>query len=220
MKGVPGELSQQLQRMADNMIELLSRRTGPHLYDTLGDVADEVRAARRTIGDASEHGGREIEKASEGRSPEHTEATPLEDNVHSPPRLIDRSIPGQRYYKQDSSNPRLHAEGKVLGSSLFVSLRTKLENGQRSTLLSGEEQFQAILKFFEGKFTSIAGNWQFGSNLAGLNELTAKGLPPEAAAARTWTGKQAARAGFERVEIVNVQGSPGKYTSAMVEFTQ
>ncbi|MFI6368330.1 hypothetical protein ACIBG0_37015 [Nocardia sp. NPDC050630] len=220
MKGVPGELLQQLQRMADDMIELLSRRTGTHLYDTLGDVADEVRAARRTIGDADEHDGREIEKASEGRSPEHAGATPLEDNVHSPPRLIDRSIPGQRYYKQDTANPRLHAEGKVLGSSLFVSLRTKLENGQRSTLLNGAEQFQTILKFFEGKFTSIVGNWQFGSNLAGLNELTGKGLSLEAAAARTWTGKQAAKAGFERVEIVNVEGSPGEYTSAMVEFTR
>ncbi len=220
MKGVPRELLQQLQRMRDDMIELLGRRAGPHLHDTLGDVADEVRTARRTIGDADEHGGREAEKANEGQSREHTGATPLEDNSHSAPRLIDRSIPGQRYYKQDTANPRLHAEGKVLGSSLFVSLRTKLENGQRSTLLSGEEQFQAILKFFEGKFTSIVGNWQFGSNLAGLNELTAKGLPLEAAAARTWTGKQAAKAGFERVEIVNVQGNPGEYTSAMVEFTR
>ncbi|MBF6208726.1 hypothetical protein [Nocardia sputi] len=220
MKGVHGELLHQLQRMADDMIELLSRRTGPHLHDTLGDVADEFRAARGTFGDADEHSARELEKASEGRSPEHTGAGPLEDNVHSPPRLIDRSIPGQRYYKQDTANPRLHAEGKILGSSLFVSLRTKMENGQRSTLLSGEEQFQAILKFFEGKFTSIVGNWQFGSNLAGLNELTAKGLSLEAAAARTWTGKQAAKAGFGRVEIVNVQGSPGEYTSAMVEFTQ
>ncbi|MEV0108680.1 hypothetical protein AB0H42_20400 [Nocardia sp. NPDC050799] len=220
MKGVPGELRQQLQRMADDMIELLSRRTGTHLHDTLGDVADEVRAARRTIGDASEHGAREIEKASEGRSPEHTGATPHEDNVHSPPRLIDRSIPGQRYYKQDTASPRLHAEGKVLGSSLFVSLRTELENGQRSTLLNGAEQFQTILKFFEGKFTSIVGNWQFGSNLAGLNELTGKGLSLEVAAAKTWTGKQAAKAGFERVEIVNVEGSPGEYTSAMVEFNR
>ncbi len=46
MTGAPGEeLLQQLKRMADDMVELLSRRTGPQLHDTLGEVADEVRTA-------------------------------------------------------------------------------------------------------------------------------------------------------------------------------
>jgi histidine triad (HIT) family protein len=55
MTGMPGEqLLQQLKRMADDMAELLSRRTGPHLHDTLGELAEEVRAARSTLVDAQE----------------------------------------------------------------------------------------------------------------------------------------------------------------------
>ncbi|MFE9328634.1 hypothetical protein ACIHDR_47650 [Nocardia sp. NPDC052278] len=222
MTGVPGEeLLQQLKRMAADMVELLSRRTGPHLHDTLGELAEEVRVARSRVIGADEHGGHEIEKAGEGLSPEHTGSTPHEESAPSPPRLIDRSIPGQRYYKQDTESPRLYSEGTVgPNGELYLTLRTQLENGQRSTLLRGAEQFQAILKYFEGDFTSILGNWQWGSNLARFNELTAQGFSPEAAAAKTWTGKQAANAGFRTIRVLNSQGDPGKYTTVQVEFTQ
>ncbi|WP_040835680.1 hypothetical protein [Nocardia brevicatena] len=47
-----------LQSMRDAMVRLLSRRAGPHLHDTLGDLAEEVRGVRRRIDDA-EHDGRE-----------------------------------------------------------------------------------------------------------------------------------------------------------------
>lgn len=63
MSGTGREL---LQRMLDNMVELLSRRTGPHLHDTLGDLAEEVRGARRSFDDA-EHDGREQIEGSERR---------------------------------------------------------------------------------------------------------------------------------------------------------
>lgn len=63
MTGVPGEeLLRQLKRMAEDMVELVSRRTGPHLHDTLGELAEEVRARRRRFGDADEHGRQLLER--------------------------------------------------------------------------------------------------------------------------------------------------------------
>ncbi|WP_221937969.1 hypothetical protein [Nocardia otitidiscaviarum] len=212
---------QQLRRIAADMVILLSRQTGPHLHGTLGELAEEVRAARSRIADAAERGGHEIEKASEGLSPDGAGPNPLEDSVPAPPLLIDRSIPGQRYYKQDPTSPRLYSEGTVgPGGELYMTIRTQLENGQRSELLKGAEQFRAIMKFFEGEFTSILGNWQWGSNLARFNELTARGLSSEVAAAQTWTGKQAASAGYRAVRLLNAQGDPGAYTTVEVEFTR
>jgi hypothetical protein len=51
-----------LQRMRDNMVEVLTHRASPHLHHTLGDLAEEVRGTRR-ISDA-EHDGRELVEAS------------------------------------------------------------------------------------------------------------------------------------------------------------
>jgi RHS repeat-associated protein len=141
--------------------------------------------------------------------------------VPAPPRLINLSTPGERYLVQDPASPRFYAEGTVSShGELSISIRTVLETGQRSTLLTGAEQFQNIVRFFRGQFTSIKGNWQFGSNLARFNELTAQGLSAEEAAARTWTGQQAAAAGFKTVKVQNLQGTPGKYTSVQVLFTE
>lgn len=153
----------------------------------------------------------------------------------SPPRLIDRSVPGERYYQQDSARPRhyitsegfyaepknFHAEGFVNPhGELCIEIETKLEDGQRSTVLRGAEQFQSILKYFDGKFTSIRGSWVYGTNLARFNKLTAQGMSPVDAAAGTWTGGQAAEAGFRTVRILNSIGSPGKYEFVEVLFTK
>ncbi|WP_040839899.1 hypothetical protein [Nocardia brevicatena] len=50
-----------LQRMRDDMVEVLAHRASPHLHRTLGDLAEEVRGTRR-IGDA-DHDGRELVEA-------------------------------------------------------------------------------------------------------------------------------------------------------------
>lgn len=139
------------------------------------------------------------------------------------PRLVNESGPG-RYFVKDTAHPRFIAEGSITPrGELSITLRAELETGQRSTLLKGYEQFQAILSFFEGQFTAIKGSWQFGSNLARFNELTAPGpgqLSPNAAAAATWSGQQAAAAGFRTVQVTNLQGTPGNYTTVQVLFTR
>jgi len=119
------------------------------------------------------------------------------------------------------SNPRLYAEGSVNSrGELSISIRTQLESGIRSPLLKGQEQFNKILQFFAGKFSSIKGNWQFGSNLAKVNELTSGGkMSLGEAAAQTWTGQQAAAAGFPKVTVLNTEGLPGAYKAVQVRFT-
>ncbi|MEV2226816.1 hypothetical protein AB0E01_44335 [Nocardia vinacea] len=69
--------------MADDMVELLSRRTGPHLHDTLGDLADGVRTTRR-FSNADEVGRRHVESSM--REAERTGREPNEpDRVLAPP---------------------------------------------------------------------------------------------------------------------------------------
>ncbi len=185
---------------------------------------DAVRFVERDVEaklDAERLGSQGIANADERlRTPEHMGASSLED-VPPPPRLIDRSIPGERYYIQDTASPRFVAHGTVSRhGELSMDLRTQLEDGQRSTLLRGAEHFQAIVRFFDSEFTSLVSNWQYGTNLAHVNELTARGLSLEDAAARTWTGEQAEKAGFQMLRIVNSQGDPGRYTSVKVAFTR
>lgn len=169
--------------------------------------------------DLDRRGRRKIEETDETPGGQRTTGASHVDDI-PPPRLIDRSVPGEQYLVEDTAHRRFIAMGQVgRHGELLISIRNQLETGQRSTLLKGSEQFRAILGFFEGKFTSIHGNWQFGTNLARFNELTAQGLSPEVAAARTWTGQQAADAGFRSVRILHSQGEPGKYTSVKVEYT-
>jgi hypothetical protein len=134
-------------------------------------------------------------------------------------RLINESATGERYYVRDSSNPRFYAEGTVTRrGELSIAIRAELESGARSTLIRGQEQFERILGFFHGQFTSIKGNWQFGTNLAKINELTSGGMSIEQAAAKTWTGERAAAAGYSRVTVVGAEGAAGHYTSVQVLF--
>lgn len=163
-------------------------------------------------------------------TPTPSRGQPAADPDATPPfgtpalgRLVNESTTG-RYLVRDTAHPRFHAEATVSPrGELSISIRAELESGQRSALLKGYEQFQSILRFFEGQFTSIKGNWQYGSNLARFNELTAPGpgqLSPNAAAAATWTGQQAAAAGFPNARVTFTEGTPGKYTTVQVIFSR
>jgi hypothetical protein len=151
--------------------------------------------------------------------PARARATHAAQAAREEMRIVDRSVPGERYFVTDPASPRLYAEATLSPRrELSISIRTTLESGARSNLLRGAEQFERILTFFKGKFTSIKGNWQFGSNLAKFNELTGQGVSSAEAAARTWTGQQAAAAGYRRVSVQLLEGTPGRYTSVQVLF--
>jgi len=156
-------------------------------------------------------------------------STPKPYELEPRSKLVDRSVPGERYYVEDkftknSLNKEFYAEGSVnsLREELSISMRTEVETlgiSERSTLLRGAEQFQMILKYFEGKFTSIRGNWTFGSNLNTVNKLTGKGMLIEEAVTKTWTAEQARAAGYPKATIVGKPvGTPGNYTEVQVLF--
>ena len=103
---------------------------------------------------------------------------------------------------------------------LDITIRTELD-GARSSVVNGSTQFARILEHFAGKFSAIKGNWSYGSNLADVNRLVGKGLSVEQAAKQTWTGQQAAKAGFTDVRVLEAtKGANGEYTTVKVEFTK
>ncbi len=144
------------------------------------------------------------------------------------PRLVDSSTPA-RYMVADTANPTFKATGDLSpNGELLISIRTEVTDPktgevlQKSELLKGHEQFTNILSHFEGQFTSIKGSWQYGTNLAKFNKLTggAKPLSNEAAAAATWTGQQAAAAGYTVSKVDPQGGTPGNYTTVQAWFTK
>jgi len=102
-----------------------------------------------------------------------------------------------RYSVSDPANPRFQAFATLDYSTLMglkqdeltLTIRTKLDNGQRSTVLRGGEQFRKIVAHFAGRFTGIRGSWSYDDNLEAFNRAVAAGAQPEEAAVKTWTGQ-------------------------------
>jgi hypothetical protein len=102
-------------------------------------------------------------------------------------------------------------------TELSLTIRTVVD-GQRSKVMRGATEFRAILDHFEGKFDGIRGAWSYGDNLAEFNKLTAARKSLEEAALGTWTGEQAIAAGYAKVTVRSVIGTPGAYTKVDVLF--
>ena len=124
----------------------------------------------------------------------------------------------RRYVATDPANPRFQAFATLDGDELTLLIRTKLPNGQRSTVLNAAEQFKKILVHFAGRFTSIRGSWSYDDNLDSFNRAVVAGDAPEVAALKTWTGRQCAAAGYKRAILRSAEGRPGAYTKVVVSF--
>jgi hypothetical protein len=119
------------------------------------------------------------------------------------PRVVDASTP-DRYFVSDATNSELRATAAIDGQGVVsLDFEMVLPNGTRSTVLRGREQFDRVMEHFRGRVNAVQGYWVYGDNLAAINRLTRPphNLTLEQAAARTWTGEQAARHGFTRVRI-------------------
>jgi hypothetical protein len=139
-------------------------------------------------------------------------------NAGTSPRLINGSS-ANRYFVRDPANVRFQAEAHLEnGGELSLTMRTKLENGVRSEILQGEEQFAEIMKHFGDRVTGIRGAWSYGTNLDKFNELMRDGKSEQEAALGTWTGEQAVRAGFTNVTIRSLEGAAGNYTKVNCLF--
>jgi hypothetical protein len=53
-----------------------------------------------------------------------------------------------------------------------------------------------------------------------FNKSILAGMSPEAAAAATWTGQQAAKLGFTNVRVLETTGAHGAFESVKVAFTK
>ena len=83
----------------------------------------------------------------------------------------------------------------------------------------GHVLFKEMIDHFGATAKGVVGSWTYGDNLAAFNRLTAQGLSLEEAAAQTWTGMQAARNGFTKVEVI-AEGLPGAYTRVLAKLTR
>ena len=129
------------------------------------------------------------------------------------------NLTDDRYTVYDSSNARFQATGDIgLDGMLNLTIRTRLGDGMRSTVVRGAEQFQKIVRHFVGRFRGLRGNWKYEDNLAAFNQAIGNGMTLEQAAMHTWTGQQALIAGYPRVEFIELAGQSGAYHTVKVNF--
>ena len=116
--------------------------------------------------------------------------------------------------------------GNIVDRSLFLSIFTQGNNGERSPLLKGKEQFSKVLLHLSGQFDSITGQWkqmddyEKSYNLDIFNSEIQKGASVEAAALSTWTGKQSIKHGFNKVELRHTKSNDGLYTYVEAVFSK
>lgn len=118
-----------------------------------------------------------------------------------PVRVLSTSA---RYHVEDAADPDLWAIGEVKDGVLDLNLQTRYVAPDGRVVrgaLRGEEQFDAIVKHFEGQFTAIRGSWHMGDNIAHFR-MTRNPYT-------TWTGIQAARHGFTEATEVDRGFLPG-----------
>lgn len=128
---------------------------------------------------------------------------------------IDRSTSDVYYV---TSGP-FYAVGSLNRNGLALDLKTRnIKSGRRSRILSGKDQFQKILNYFEGQFAFISGVWFEGDNIATFNRLTGAGVSVEEAALQTWTGQQAKAAGYTEPKVHRLYGKTGRYIIVEIDF--
>lgn len=140
---------------------------------------------------------------------------------------VTRSLAGARY---DVFEPGYEARFELKQGVLQSRIKTRDEKG-RAKGIYAKNEFASALKIFKAGVHAVEGNWvdgELGSsdNLAAFNALTKAGLSAEQAALGTWTGRQAAKAGFTKVVLLPggkfmlEHQQPGGYTSMSVLFVR
>ena len=124
------------------------------------------------------------------------------------------------YSVSDPIDPRFQASATVHRGELLLTIRVQLESGERAPALREAEQFRKIVAHFARRFHSISLSWTYGDDLAAFNRAIATGAAPEEAALWTWTGQQAAAAGYSRPQIRSLESQPGRYSKVAVSFAK
>lgn len=149
-------------------------------------------------------------------------------------RYLDESVSGHFEVRDDPfyvSAEVMPNEKNYLGApipgqrTLDPSFYLRTREG-RSTALSGKTQFQRMLKHFEGEFDQILGQFkapqegELSDILEQFNQLTGgeSRMSPEEAALKIWFGERAAEAGYGSIEVKELKGSPGAFTSVTILY--
>jgi hypothetical protein len=123
-----------------------------------------------------------------------------------------------RYVVSDPSDPRFRVTALIEEEELVIDLRTELESGERSAVLTATDQLRRILARFVPRYRSVRVSWWFGENLVAFNRCVASGASPEEAALRTAVGHQLALAGYPIPRILSLEGFTARYTKVVVSF--
>lgn len=138
---------------------------------------------------------------------------------------VARSLAGAHY---DVFEPGYEARFHLNKGVLQSRIKTRDEKG-RAKGISAKNEFANALRIFTAGVRAVEGNWtqgELGDNLETFNELTKAGLGPEQAALGTWTGRQAAKAGFTKAvflpggKFMLKHQQPGEYTAMAVLFVR
>lgn len=128
------------------------------------------------------------------------------------------NVASDSYHAVDSTNPRFSAHGTLYEGELEMTIRTKLEDGTRSAVLRGAEQYRAILDHFGDRVQTIKDSYSYGDNLVQINEMTEAGTKLEEAVTRTFAGRMAAEKGFGVAKVTGLRSARGVYESVKVIF--
>jgi hypothetical protein len=119
------------------------------------------------------------------------------------------------FFVKDAANPELYAQGELKGDELVLNFHVKGAKGERG-VLRGKQMFEAALRHFEGRFTSVRGEWVWESvelrdNLELFDRAMGADQSVEAmkeAGFKTKTGEWAKTAGYDKIEIVKADKNP------------
>lgn len=112
--------------------------------------------------------------------------------------------------------------GGILGSMDEAGVLTFFISAKPESPLRGTELFDLMLRAFGDRVRAVLGVWRRGFegspsvNLDRVNERTAVGVALMDAVRETWTYSRAARWGFTRITLVDVEGAPGNYAKVDV----
>lgn len=120
---------------------------------------------------------------------------------------------------RDPNEPSFYAKASVKNRRLGLDF--DLRSPTQRSILRGSEVFQFMVNHYAGQFDVIVGDWFKGDNLGEFNRQIKIGKSETEAAALTFTGRQAALAGFTKVKIVEKhQDWLGRYTEVKVYFSR
>lgn len=140
---------------------------------------------------------------------------------------------GDRYYVYSAEDPRFYAAADIdITGALTMGICTKLYKPDGTELrsnLRGSEEYGKIMEHFKGRFKRIRSTFTrtddgdgspMDDQLREINRLTASGMSLRTAVRNIFSGKQAEKYGFTEIYVDTQEGSPGSYTTVVVEFSK